>query len=335
MRGTLVFGNDSEEVRRKCIARGNESTFTKAKEIACTEEATQMQLKAMSNSLPPSQLQQPDGEVNAISKGKETEDRRSRGRVTRWPENKPKQCYRCGDNFHAKGQQCPATGAECYDCNKRGHFGKVCKSKTKKDAMTLQTDHSDGATSECPSYDRVFLGTLEAEQSAPLNCSPSSPMTPGIEQRKNSTKVMTEIQVTVNPSETHTVPINCKVDTGVISKEQYDKLTSSPQHRHLGPAQYRSTAYGGHTIKTLGTCQLYINQKGSIKEITFNVTEVPGPAMLGCKACEDLGLIKFNCTLETSEQDKATYLETQATSKSQQKVDGSGPKSLKLKHSPH
>ena len=198
--------------------------------------------------------------------------------------------------------------------------------------MTLQKDQPDGETSECPSYDRVFLGTLEAEQSAPLNSSPSTLTIAGIEQRKNRTKVMTEIQVTVNPSETHTVPINCKVDTGaevnVISKEQYDKLISCPQHRHLGPAQYRITAYGGHTIKTLGTCQLYVHQNGSIKEITFNVTEVPGPAMFGCKACEDLGLIKFNCSLETSKQDQATCLEAQAPSKSQQKIDGSGPKPL-------
>ena len=187
--------------------------------------------------------------MNATSKGKETEDRRSRGRVTRWPENKLKQCYRCGDSFHAKGQQCPASGAECYNCNKRGHFSKVCTSKTKNDVMK---DQPNGATSECPSYDRVFLGTLEAEQNASLNSSPSTPTTAGIEQRKNRTKVMTEIQVTVNFSETHTVPINCKVDTGaevnVISKEQYDKLVPSPQHRHLGPAQYRITVYGGHTI---------------------------------------------------------------------------------------
>ena len=72
--------------------------------------------------LPPSQLQQPDGEVNAISKGKETEGRRSKGRATRWPENKPKQCYRWRDSFYAKGQQCPASGAECYNWNKRGHL---------------------------------------------------------------------------------------------------------------------------------------------------------------------------------------------------------------------
>jgi len=32
-RDTLVFGTDSEEVRRKCIARGNDLTFSKAKEI--------------------------------------------------------------------------------------------------------------------------------------------------------------------------------------------------------------------------------------------------------------------------------------------------------------
>ena len=128
MHDTLVFGTDSEEVRRKCIARGNELKFTKAKEIAPTEEATQMKLKAMSDSLPPSQLQQLDGKVNAISKEEETEGRRSKGKVTTWPEKKPKQCYRCRDSCHVKGQQCPASGAECYNCNKRGHFSKVCKS---------------------------------------------------------------------------------------------------------------------------------------------------------------------------------------------------------------
>ena len=103
MRDTLVFGTNSKEVRRKCIARANKLTFTKAKEIAHTEKATQMQLKAMSDSLSPSQLQQPDGEVNAVSKGKETEGRRSKGKATRWPENKPKQCYRLKDSCHAKG----------------------------------------------------------------------------------------------------------------------------------------------------------------------------------------------------------------------------------------
>ena len=40
MRDTLVFGTHSEDVRRKCIARGNDLTFANAKEIARTDEAT-------------------------------------------------------------------------------------------------------------------------------------------------------------------------------------------------------------------------------------------------------------------------------------------------------
>jgi len=40
-------------VRRKCIARANDLTFAKAKQIAGTDEATQMQLKAMSDTITP------------------------------------------------------------------------------------------------------------------------------------------------------------------------------------------------------------------------------------------------------------------------------------------
>ena len=47
MRDALVFGVDSEIVRKKCIAEENALTFQKAREIARTEEATRMQLEAM------------------------------------------------------------------------------------------------------------------------------------------------------------------------------------------------------------------------------------------------------------------------------------------------
>ena len=65
MRNTLVFGTDSEEVRRKGIARSNDLTFAKAKEIARTDEAAQMQLKAMNATTTPKKEEE---QVNAISK---------------------------------------------------------------------------------------------------------------------------------------------------------------------------------------------------------------------------------------------------------------------------
>ena len=165
MRDTLVFGTDSEEVRRKCIARSNDLTFAKAKEIARTDEATQMQLKAMSDTTTP---KQEEGEVSAISKG------------NRPGNQSPRQCYRCGDTPHTKGQQCPATGVECFNCNKSGHFSKVCKSKTRSDVMTLQKEQPDGVTSKCSSYDKVFLGTLEARDSS------STSTIASIEQKKKT-----------------------------------------------------------------------------------------------------------------------------------------------------
>ena len=40
---------DSDIVRKKCIAEGNQLTLQKAREIARTEEATKMQLEAVAN----------------------------------------------------------------------------------------------------------------------------------------------------------------------------------------------------------------------------------------------------------------------------------------------
>ena len=86
--------------------------------------------------------------------------------------------------------------------------------------------------------------------------------------------------------------LTCKADTGagvtVFSNQDYDRLNPNPQQRHLDPTRYNNKAYRGYTIKTLRSCPLYVHQNGSIKEVIFNVTDVPGLAMLGCKTCEEL-----------------------------------------------
>lgn len=154
MRDTLGFGTDSEEVRRKCIAAGNDLTFAKAKETARTDEATQMQLKVRSDTTTP---KQEGGEVNAIRKGNrpgnQSHQKCTGGRGTQRHENNLRQCYRCGDTQHTKGQQCPAIGVQCFNCNIRGYFSKVCESKIRSDVMTLRKEQPDDVTSECSSYD--------------------------------------------------------------------------------------------------------------------------------------------------------------------------------------
>ena len=47
LRDALVFGIDSDIVRKKCIAERNNLTLKKAREITRTDEATRLQLQAM------------------------------------------------------------------------------------------------------------------------------------------------------------------------------------------------------------------------------------------------------------------------------------------------
>jgi len=93
----------------------------------------------------------------------------------------------------------------------------------------------------------------------------------------------------------------------VISKQDYEKVVTDLRQRQLGPPQCKITTYGGHNIRNLGSCQLYIHHRGDIRTVTFKVTEIPSPAMLGCKTCNDLELVKFNCNLtQKLESNKAT-----------------------------
>ena len=41
----------------------------------------------------------------------------------------PKRCYFCGDSIHSR-KNCPARNSICHNCGKKGHYAKVCKSKT-------------------------------------------------------------------------------------------------------------------------------------------------------------------------------------------------------------
>ena len=47
-----------------------------------------------------------------------------------FPRKKPQICFNCGGNYPHK-DQCPATGKECRNCRKIGHFARACKSKGK------------------------------------------------------------------------------------------------------------------------------------------------------------------------------------------------------------
>ena len=52
----------------------------------------------------------------------------------------PKRCTRCGKELHTHSK-CPAKDAVCHKCQKKGHYGSLCYSKT-VDESTLDSESS-------------------------------------------------------------------------------------------------------------------------------------------------------------------------------------------------
>ena len=91
----------------------------------------------------------------------------------------------------------------------------------------------------------------------------------------------------------------------VLSKRDYDHefITPNPKQRKLNSHSVKITAYGGYEIKNIGKCQLHMKHTGDVKPIMFNVSDIEGPAMLGCKTSRDLGVVQFNCSKMQVNQD--------------------------------
>ena len=63
-------------------------------------------------------------------------------------------CMRCGKPRHATPDKCPARSAICHKCNRKGHYGSQCLSKTR--AAATQEVEADP--------EEAFLGTVTSNR---------------------------------------------------------------------------------------------------------------------------------------------------------------------------
>ena len=164
LRDALVFGVDSDTIRKKCIAEGNSLTFTKAREIARTDEATRMQLEAMSNGITsPAQVNSVQRSKNHEAHKGKTKPSYSKQRGKKGHSVNPPQkqndnpiCRKCGNTAHNKGQKCPASNSKCYGCQKTGHYKHMCFKTGNPNMNLLESDPTESTEID----DSMFLGTL-------------------------------------------------------------------------------------------------------------------------------------------------------------------------------
>ena len=186
-------------------------------------------------------------------------------------------CPYCDGEMHPRNR-CPASGQQCNKCKKIGHFSKVCKyssHNSRKDVHSVYTDHTDA------SLDQLFVGSIE------INSIQSQNNQPTTEIKKN-------ILVVTKPYHRRYTSINFKVDSGsqanILPKSVYQELFTS-DHKLEAP-DCKMVAYGGTELNNEGSCTLYMRKDRNTTATKFYVSDVQGPAILGCESSLNMGYIK-------------------------------------------
>ncbi|XP_065195252.1 uncharacterized protein LOC135826576 [Sycon ciliatum] len=196
-------------------------------------------------------------------------------------------CGYCGGKSHARSA-CPAREKTCNKCNKRGHYGAVCRSSRHARALSAESS---------PGTDAVASPSSVSEESIDL--------VPIYVGAVSAHPPSWQVQLTINGT---TVPF--KVDTGadvsVISEEVYNSLSTSPQ---LQPCRHVLVSAANTNLETLGlfSARLVFPTSGSSHTCTVYVARGLRVCLLGGPDSVALGLIK---RLFSSDTASATPLST-------------------------
>ena len=297
LRDTLVFGIKSDKARRDAIAVGNALTYQQVYDLAKTEESTNAQMDIIRG--------KHTSEVHAVrSRGRHNpahsgEDRRDATRdrhsqpsarpgARAAPRPHPKvrstptstQCGRCGGR-HGSDKQCPAKQVKCYNCQKVGHFKRMCQQK-RRQVHNLDEDNDSETQSES---DDAWIGSIDTTVKTIGTVNGSS---------LGNNSPYDRIYVRVRLNDSHEMKL--KVDTGsdactITTKD----LKRSGLTVKVKPSNCILNKYGGGIIKSYGTAKLKVTYKGCSTTADFQVVQADGsPSILGCRQSVELGIIQLN-----------------------------------------
>lgn len=190
---------------------------------------------------------------------------RGRGRYTQRPRGaaaaqsstagygNARNCSRCGKRPHAKDEICLATKSTCNKCNKKGHWQRMCKTKTVREI----TEEMENA---------LFLGAVNEE----------------------TNEEHWTVQVKIGQT-----PLNFKIDTGadacVISEETFEQLEPKTE---MSPAVISLSTPGGK-LKCLGQFHAKMTYKGKCYSYpVYVVPGREANNLLSRVAATEMGLVK-------------------------------------------
>ena len=205
-------------------------------------------------------------EVNAV-KANKSQDRNRQQKLRKQNQGQP--CKWCGRTPRHEREQCPARNATCRNCNKPGHFEKVCRSEK---AAIRAVDAT---------IDTLFVDTLKNNLSS-------------------SDTWQAELKV-------NDKLVKFRLDTGadatVLPLDTFNQLLSAP----LSPPDKVLCGPNRAKLDVVGYFTAVLEWRGKQTTQTVYVLRDVHQPLLGQSAIEALGLIKRLCAVTDNTDPKQQY----------------------------
>ena len=179
-------------------------------------------------------------------------------------------------------QSCPATGKECHNCGKRGHFAKYCKSAKQEVKNITKVQESTSNFLQDSGDDSCFSLTGEPGKSP-------------------------ETQIAVGQMEVR-VLIDSGASVNIIHQNIFKQLQKRDNTIKLLPTKAKICAYGSaDPIELAGQFTTTIQSTmGQSTQATFYVTKGQYKCILGFQSSTQLGLITLNVNSMAAEHENPT-----------------------------
>ena len=289
LRDAIVIGLRSKKAYYKCIEKGSELTLEEAIEIAQNQDATTHQVGYMRPEFKGDPLQieshKLQGNRQSGAKWKIQQPHRQgsndQSYRTGFKNEKRASCFHCGAKPSHPKSECPA--------KKDGHYGSVCRSKS-KDARVNELQVQSATAPKCvdcildeyePVYFNAPIHHLKTVTVESLNHPKSEPhIRPLWLSQESSSQIF---------------QIDCEVDTGASCNilPLYKAKALFGEDLKLGKPTVNLKGYNDSPVGNLGSCIVYLYRGNKMYRVLCEIANSKGHMILGRKQALVMEYVSF------------------------------------------